>query len=86
MKQNFIFNESSIDHPIGKVLVVSVKTTGIIVHGATFQSWISRSQDVHDVLLNGMSEPNINSEVFEIVIASDVIQDHQFVVPDEELI
>lgn len=73
-------------HPVREVFIIGMETASIVVQGTNLQARIGSLELLADVILNGMCKPDVNSEVFEIVVATDVINDHQFIVPDEELI
>ena len=63
-----------------------METASIVVQGPYFQARISVLKLLANIFLDGMCKPNVYSEVFEIIIAADVVKDHQLVVPNKELI
>ena len=63
-----------------------METASVVVEGTNLQPGIGSLKLLANIILDGMRKPDVDSEVLEVVITTNIVNDHQLVVPDEALI
>lgn len=80
------YSHSLIYYPFGEVFVVCMKGPSEVMQRSLLERGIGGCEDVEHVVHHGLRQPDVNCEVFEEVIAPNVIYHVEPIVSDEELV
>ena len=82
----FVDSHGLIDYPFGKIFVVCMEGPSEVMQRSLLERGIGGCEDVEHVVHHGLGQPDVNCEVLEEVIASNVIYHVEAIVSDEELV
>lgn len=82
----FVYSHSLVYYPLGEVIVVCMEGPSEVVQRALLERGVGDCEEVEHVVHHGLGQPDVNREVLEEVVASDIIYHVEAIVPDEELV